>query len=300
MIRSIFRSIDLFPTRGHVGKQRPNGLRLSMSELRVDPDFDTFQHVSGNLPRRTARSQSPESLHTPRKGTGRTREELLTGGKREWLRPYETLPAQLFNAENEGAWNDMRDDQVWDRLVEPLPSGARWATELASDKVECRCIGVNRWLDAEVRFCRYQNRKDSQECNRALLRPEIYAQLYREIEAIMPSLEYCLAGRRELKKASVASLRCDLCMVGGNPPKDAAKLEEHAASLWQYLDVRQDSTIRMFMNWQSAGGLSFVAATHRRGMQCFMQYGNKRHASDTPCKGITLQDFQRMVRRRHS
>ena len=73
-------------------------------------------------------------------------------------------------------------------------------------------------------------------------------------------------------------------MVGGNLPKDAAKLEEHAASLWQYLDVQQDSTIRMFMNWQSAGGLSFMAAGHRRGMQCFKSFGNKHNAS---CKSTT-------------
>ena len=60
-----------------------------MSDLRADPDFDTFQYVSGNVSLPTVHNESPEGFQTPRKGVKRSREELLTGAKREWLRGYE-------------------------------------------------------------------------------------------------------------------------------------------------------------------------------------------------------------------
>ena len=54
----------------------------------------------------------------------------------------------------------------------------------------------------------------------------------------------------------------------------------------------------MLMNWQAAGGLSFVAATHHRATQCFRYYGNAKHSESM--KEVSLEDFQASVRARHA
>ena len=52
------------------------------------------------------------------------------------------------------------------------------------------------------------------------------------------------------------------------------------------------------MYWQSAGGLSHVAAAHHRTATAFMEYGNSEHA--TQKVKVDLEEFQASILSRHS
>ena len=121
-------------------------------------------------------------------------------------------------------------------------------------------------------------------------------ELYAEIERILPSLKYCLAPEKVSKKHGTSSLRSG---TEGTVEevKDVSTLATHAKTLYEWLDVSPKSKIRMLMNWQAAAGISFVACTHHRSVQCFRYHGN---TSDDETEGVvTLAEFQESIKIRH-
>ena len=53
----------------------------------------------------------------------------------------------------------------------------------------------------------------------------------------------------------------------------------------------------MLMNWQSAGGLTYVASIHHRGTQCFVRHGNLFHEGSG--EEVSCAEFQTAVKSRH-
>ena len=51
------------------------------------------------------------------------------------------------------------------------------------------------------------------------------------------------------------------------------------------------------MHWQSAGGLSYVAAAHHRVAQRFKYHGNSLHGAGMA--EVTLSEFQDCIKLRH-
>ena len=127
----------------------------------------------------------------------------------------------------------------------------------------------------------------------------MFKQLYIEIERILPSLQFCLAPKKEYEKKGAASLRSGATStVAKTVSKDPAELDKHSKILYEWLDIKPKSRIRMMMNWQAAGGLSFVACTYHRGTQCFRYFGNSTHEADG--QEVSLKEFQDAIKIRHS
>ena len=83
------------------------------------------------------------------------------------------------------------------------------------------------------------------------------------------------------------------------PAREAEKLKADTKLVYDWLDVKQKSYIRMVMQWQACGGLSFVSATHHRGAQCFRYEGNALH-DNKKSKVVSLEEFQSAVTSRHN
>ena len=56
------------------------------------------------------------------------------GEPRAYLRVFETAPAQMMNAYGHGTFVVLPDDKVWTALCQPLATGAKYGTELASEE----------------------------------------------------------------------------------------------------------------------------------------------------------------------
>ena len=124
-------------------------------------------------------------------------------------------------------------------------------------------------------------------------------ELYEEIDGLLPSLKYCLAPRKTPKKEGVASLRASAAApVVSGPSVSKPELEKHARIIHDWLGGARPSRIRMLLHWQSAGGLSHVAAVYHRTAQCFVKHGNKMHEG-IGGGVVTLQEFQDGIRCRH-
>ena len=89
---------------------------------------------------------------------------------REWLKVFETLPAQMLNAYGQSSFLKKTDAEVWEGLVEPLPTGAMYGTELASSSVERRGVGLNRAFHALVEYCSLQNSEEARKANEYCLK----------------------------------------------------------------------------------------------------------------------------------
>ena len=87
------------------------------------------------------------------------------GEKRSNLRIFETAPAQMLNAYGQSSFVKKTDAEVWEGLVEPLPTGAMYGTELASSSVERRGVGLNRAFHALVEYCALQNSAEARKSN---------------------------------------------------------------------------------------------------------------------------------------
>ena len=138
---------------------------------------------------------------------------------------------------------------------------------------------------------------------RGILQPELVKEIYQEIEKYKPAMECCLAPKKAFEKQGASSLRAGVSSADAGAPPEASKksaeeLDRHARTLYEWV-TGEKSRLRMLMNWQCAGGLSYVAAVHQRGVQCFVGYGNSKH-NGAASKGVTLEDFQRCVRVRHA
>ena len=77
-------------------------------------------------------------------------------GERETLRVWETLPAQMLNGYGIAKFVSMQPPEVWNEMNKPLKTGAKWMTELCSMQKDRRCVGVNRFLQVLVEYCKYQ------------------------------------------------------------------------------------------------------------------------------------------------
>ena len=72
------------------------------------------------------------------------------GEPRAYLKVFETAPAQLLNAYGQGQFVVLPDDKVWHALCQPLATGAKYGTELASEEYLRSIIVIiiedNQWL----------------------------------------------------------------------------------------------------------------------------------------------------------
>jgi len=220
--------------------------------------------------------------------------------KREYLKAFETLGPQLLNAYGPAKFPKLSDEQVWKDMSKPLKSGAPCMTELCLASAERRGVGINRWLLSMKLFCEYQNDPEIKKQNEYLLQKKLYNELYAEIERILPSLEYCLAPKKVKEKSGAAFLRSSSMLADEAPSirKDPQELDRHAKNLYEWLDLESRSRVRMLANWQSAGGMSFIAAVYHRGTQCFRYEGNSLHGSNGT-RGVTLTEFQESIKERH-
>ena len=230
--------------------------------------------------------------------TGKSGTKPDSGQKRSWLKVFETLPPQLLNAYGEAKFAKTSDADVWKHMCEPLKSGAMYMTEFCSKDPERRGIAINRWLHAMLLFCRYQMDPAVKKQNEGLLNADKCKEVYTEIERIMPSLEYCLAPKKVCEKTGAASLRSSVSVFEEpGMSKDPAMLDQHAKTLYEWLDTAKVSRVRMLAHWHSAAGMSFVAGVHHRAAQCFRYHGNKMHGDGDG--EVTLTEFQEGITSRH-
>ena len=222
--------------------------------------------------------------------------------KREWLRVYETAPAQLLNVYGPSKFAKLSDKQVWTQMQEPLKSGAVWMSEMCSKEPERRGVGINRFIHAMKTFCEYQNDPAVKKNNDAVLKPSMYVELYKEIDHILPALQYCLAPKKQSEKKGAALLRssCDVEEQAQATGKSSEELDRYAKELYEWLDKTKLSRVRMMANWQSCAGLSFVAQCHHRAATCFRYHGNSVHAAGPSQHEVSLEEFQAAVKLRHS
>ena len=223
------------------------------------------------------------------------------GESRAWLRIYETLPPQLLNAYGVSRYSQLTDDQVWEHLTKPLKTGAQYMTEYASKEEDRRGTAVNRWLLSILYFCQFQNLAKTKGQNQSIMEKTKFDELYVEIGELFPALEYCLAPKKQGQaKSGAAALRAAASVSEpgqASAEKTPEDLDKHAKSLYDWV-MGPRSRVRMLMNWQAAGGLSYVASTHQRGTQCFIGYGNKFHEGEQTA--VTLEEFQKAVKARHA
>ena len=70
--------------------------------------------------------------------------------------------------------------------------------------------------------------------------------------------------------------------------RGAVEFDKYAKELFEWMDAKTLSRIRMKPQWQGVGGLPYVASVHHRATQCFKYEGNSKHDGGTEQKGITL------------
>ena len=206
------------------------------------------------------------------------------------------MPAQLLNAYGMAAFTTMEPAKVWEEFNKPLKTGAKWMTELCSLEPERRGVGINRFLQALVEYLKYQKTEVMEKQNKAVLKDEIFAQLYKEIEAIYESATYCLSGKKGYNKKSGGSLRSGVSFSQPSEKKQDTELKVHAEKMYKWMTLPK-SRLRMLMGWQAGGGLPYVAGTHLYGMRCFVSYGNASHNHGD--KTVSLEEFQDAVCKRH-
>ena len=235
------------------------------------------------------------------KGMGKAgkRARIEESEQRSWLRVYETLPAQMLNAYGVGRYTQLSDKDVWGHMVKPLKTGAAYMTEYAAKEDERRGVAINRWLLSVLTFCQYQRRPGIKRQNESLLIDKKCEEMYKEIDHIYEALEYCLAPKKVGKKTGASVLR-GAAQVSDSGAKDDQKspeaLEKHGKVLFEWV-TSSCSRIRMLMNWQAAGALSYVASVHHRATQCFVLHGNQFHDGDGD--SVSLTEFQSAVKARH-
>ena len=222
------------------------------------------------------------------------------GKKRNWLMAFETLPAQLLNVYGASKFPQLKDAEVWKHFNEEQKTGAVFMTEYCDKEVERQGIGLNRWLHAQMLYCKHQLQPGIKLQNEFVLNKTLVKELYDEIANILPALEYCLAPKKAGgKKAGAASLRAGGVSNSDQPlaPKTDTDLDKHGKSLYEWISKEQ-SRIRMLINYQGGGGLPFVASCHLRATRCYRFFGNSVHTPGSP--EVTLSQFQAAIKARHA
>ena len=149
-------------------------------------------------------------------------------------------------------------------------------------------------------YCAYQMQETTKKHNKVLLEPQIYEQLYQEIDSMKPAFEYLVAGKKRKAAAGMASLRSGHSGGGGggvSGARDERMLRQHAEKVYEWLDKKKQSRIRMLIKWQSAGGLSFVAQAYHRIQQCWVYHGNTGIADQGVA--VSKQEFADAIIHRH-
>ena len=78
---------------------------------------------------------------------------------------------------------------------------------------------------------------------------------------------------------------------------DETAIKEAAVEVFEWLDDRKASKIRMLHTYQSTGGLPFVAHVFHGSVQCFRKHGESQHATG---KGpVSKETFIAAVVSRH-
>ena len=137
-----------------------------------------------------------------------------------------------------------------------------------------------------------------------ILQPDLFKELYAEIDRLKPAMEVCLAPKKAFIKKGASSLRAGVSSSSTDGAAPAAskksdeELDRNSRVLYEWV-MSDKSRLRMLMNWQCAGGLSYVAAVHQRGTQCFVGYGNIKH-NGAAAKAVPFEEVQRCVRVRHA
>ena len=219
------------------------------------------------------------------------------GQKREWLKVFETLPPQMLNAYGPAKFAKLSDSSVWEAFNQPQKTGAVYMTELCSKDTERRGVGINRMLHAVKLYCDHQQESSVKSQNKALLKEGMFNEIYAEIDRILPSVEYCLAPKKESEKKGSSTLRASSLEQVVKPTKTDTELDKHAAIVYSWMETSKPSRIRMLLHWQSAAGMPFVAAVHHRAVQCFKYFGNTNHSDTDPT--VTLSSFQDAIKSRH-
>ena len=238
-------------------------------------------------------SNESEQEYLPVKRKAEAQEE----GKREYLRVYETLPAQMLNAYGMAAFFRMDPQKVWEELNKPLKTGAKYGSELCSAEEERRGVGINRFLQVLVEYLKYQLTEPARQRNQFILKEEHYTQLYAEIGLIHEAAVYCLAAKKQYNRKGASGLR-NAVSFEQTSSKNLADLKDHAKVLYDWIKLPK-SRLRMLMSFQSAGGLAYVCHSHFFAVECFFLCGNVYH-SGLGDKGVTLEVFQNAIVRRHS
>ena len=237
-------------------------------------------------------------MNTPQKSDRKRMRADEQGAEREWLRVYETGPAQMLNAYGQAKHVKLTDPVVWDAVSKPLKSGAKYMTEYASQSKERRGIAANRWLKSLLDYLEYQETEKGRKQNKVIMKEAMYEEFYEEIGRIKPAVAYCLAPKKVSEKGGAASLRAAACpSMPKSEEKNPEQLANHAKTLYDWLSVEETSRIRMMMLWQACGGLSFVVSVHHRMTQCFRYHGNSKHEGSTTV--VSLLEFQESIKDRH-
>jgi len=213
--------------------------------------------------------------------------------KRNWLKVYETLPCQLLKGYGAAKYVKIDDKDMWIQMHEPLRSGASCMSELCMSETDRQGVGINRWLLPLKSYLEYQNENVNKVRNKMILNVQMFDQVYAEIDKILPSVIVCLAPRKYAEKTGANLLRSSGSQTGTIAGRPQSELEKHAKILYDWLDVKQVSRIRMLMNWQAAGGLAYVTSCHHRGVQCYRMCG----AGSTAEKAgtLSLETFQAAI-----
>ena len=217
---------------------------------------------------------------------------------RPYLKPFETLPATSLNAYGQAKYGELDDATMWRELSKPLPTGGMWSTELCSEDKERQGIGFNRAIHAQVLYCEHQNITQVKDMNKQILLQEVFAGFYEEIDTLLPALKYCLAPIKEKKKEGSAMLRSGSMSTPQDTSRNHTALDTQAKIVYEWLDKKKKSYIRMIMKWQSAAGLTHVSAVYHRSMQCYRYHGNSAHTQGAT-QEVSLAHVQETIRSRH-
>ena len=224
------------------------------------------------------------------------------GKKRAYMVIYENLPNTMMNMQGVAKYVKLTDPELWTMLCKPQKTGAIWHSEFCDPSAERRGIGMNRFLLAMKLFMEYQQEPAKRQGNDFLMRAELVSELYAEIDRVLPSIVACLAPKKEYR-GNQQSLRAAAHTPSQVLAPPDEELNRHATVIFHWLQIRNNvSRVRMMLHWQSAGGLTHIAAVHHRAAQVFKYCGNHRAPAeyDANTAGTTLSEFQECIRARWS
>ena len=105
-----------------------------------------------------------------------------------------------------------------------------------------------------------------------ILKQEVCKELCAEIEKVLPSLEYCLAPKKNKEASGASNLRSQVSQTVTQSDRDPIELDRHAKVLYEWLDKKERSYIRMIVAFPAYSG----------------------------SPEVTLQEFQRCIKVRHT